>query len=108
MPPKDYRFELSDKAFGTVYFKSSKGVILEFVVKLYFVSGNKEFEVIRYDVAHGGVHKDILLPDGSKQDLIPYHYLDNKQGLTFAVKDIYLHWEFYIERFEQWLRKEKK
>lgn len=108
MPPKDYRFLLSDVAFGSVYFRTEKGTILEFVIKLHYIRGNKEFDVLRYDTAHGGVHKDILLSDGSKYDLVPYHHLNNKEGLTFAIQDIRLHWQFYIERFERWLKENKK
>jgi hypothetical protein len=91
MPPEDFSFPLSDDAFGTVHFTSVRGVVVEFVVKLYFVYENNEYELIRYDTAHGGVHKDVLFPDGSKYDVVPYYYLNNKEGLNFAIQDIRLH-----------------
>lgn len=66
------------------------------------------FEVVRFDTAHGVVHKDILLPDGSKYNMKAYSYLTNEQGLDFATDDIEEHFEFYIERFEQWLKQRKR
>lgn len=78
---------------------------MEFVVKLLLKVSGQTFEVIRYDTAHGGPHRDTLFPDGTKYRIRKFDYLDNNQGLTFALDDIDEHWEFYIEGFKQWLEK---
>jgi hypothetical protein len=103
MPPKEYRIPLSDQAFVHVYFFTEGKPVKEFVVKLILKHGGNEYEVIRFDAAHGGPHRDTLLPDGTKYAIKKFDYLDNNQGLTFALDDIQEHWEFYIERFRQWL-----
>ena len=107
MPPKRFKFPLSEFAFGSVYFRTTRGIIVEFVVKLHMILAEVEYEVLRYDTAHGGTHKDVLLPDGSKFDVVPYHYLSPKDALTFAIQDIYNNWKFYTERFERWINEKK-
>ena len=108
MPPRTYRYEISENVFITIHFVTSKGHVTEFVIKLELLVEKKIYEVIRYDTAHGGTHKDILHPDGSKHDLVPYHYLDVETGFQFAAKDVKSNWKFYVERFLRWLRKEEK
>jgi len=81
---------------------------VDFVVKLNFIIDSQIFEVVRFDPAHGGVHKDVLRPDGKKEYIRLFHYLSFKQGVDLAINDIEEHWEFYIERFKKWLNEEKK
>lgn len=97
MPPTDYQFSLSADAYVPVHFSTIRGKIVEFVMKLYVVHDGYDYEVIRYDTVHGGVYKDVLFPDGSKYVVVPYHYLNNEDGLTFAVQDVSRHRKFYIE-----------
>lgn len=108
MPPKEYQFTLSSEAYGTAYFLTDRGTVLEFVVKLHFQRGETTYEVLRFDTALGGPHKDVLLPSGTKHHVKTFHYLDNNQALTFAIDDIFEHWQLYIERFQQWLEENKK
>jgi len=77
-------------------------------VKLLFKSGGKTYEVVRYDSAHEGPHRDTLLPNGTKYRVNKYTYLNNNQGLTFALDDIQEHWAHYIERFNRWLKENEK
>jgi hypothetical protein len=109
MPPKEFRVPFSHEVTLYVYFFNAGKVITEYVVKLLLNEKGKEYEVIRFDTAHGGPHKDVLRPDGSKEYVQTFYYLDNNQGLTFALDDVDEHWEFYVERFRKWLqRKETK
>ena len=108
MPPKEFKYYLSDNAYVSVHFLTNRGKVIDFVVKLNYVKGNETHEVIRFDTAHGGVHKDILLPNGSKYRVINYSYLTNEEGVNFATDDLEEHFEFYIERFQQWLKQKEE
>lgn len=105
MPPKEYQFWLDENVYVVVYLWPQQRTVLEFVVKLHLIYQDKTYEVLRFDTAHGGPHKDVLHPDGSKYLVKHFLYLDNNQGLTFALDDIKEHWKSYIERFKKWLEK---
>lgn len=62
-------------------------------------------EVIRFDSAHECPHKDILDIDGTVKRKVWYEFLDNKQGLDLAIKDLKDNFEIYIERYKKWLKK---
>jgi len=98
MPPKYFTFRLADNVTVAAYFSTNRGKVTKFVAKLQVESRGRIYEVIRYDGAHGGPHKDILMPNGSKYDVVPYHNLTVHEGLTFAVKDFKANWAFYVER----------
>ena len=110
MPPKEFKYFLSNNAYVSVYLFTDRAKVTEFVVKLNYITitENETCEVIRFDTAHGTVHKDILLPDGSKYLVKRYRSLSHEQGLDFATDDLDEHFEFYIERFKQWQKERKK
>lgn len=108
MPPQNYSYFISDNLFISVYFTTFRGKVAEFVVKLNLIVDEKVFEMVRFDNAHNVVHKDILFPDSSKFKVVSYPYLTNEQGLDFAVDDLEEHCEFYLERFERWLKEKQK
>ena len=108
MPPQYFTFRLADNVIVSVYFSTARGKVTEFVVKLELELEGGIHEVIRYDAAHGGPHKDVLMPDGSKYDVVPYHNLGIDEGFTFAVSDIKENWAFYTERFLRWLKAKEK
>ncbi len=107
MPPKSYRYEIAEDVFVTVHVENSKNKVTSFVVKLEILLNNILFELVRYDTAHGGVHRDTLLPDGKKHRVTFLHHLDFKSGLDYAIHDVEQNWEFYVERFERWLREKE-
>ena len=100
MPPKEYRRRLPDSAYVTGYLLSERGAVIDFVVKLHLLFEGRSLEVIRFDCAHGGPHKDILRPDGSKHDVKKYNYLDNRQGLKLAIQDLKEHWIVTTQLFD--------
>ena len=60
MPSKDYRIWLSDTACLGVDFVMVKGQIVSFVVRLMRVQPDgSEWNVARYDTAHGAPHRDL-------------------------------------------------
>ncbi len=87
-----------------VQFKSDRGDVKEFVVKLLSEFGGKWHEVLRYDGGHGYPHKDILNPSGRVIRKIWYDFLNNSQALTMAIADMKDNYEFYKERYLKWLK----
>ncbi len=53
MPKKYFIIELSDGAEIHVFFETANGLILSFVVKLVFKTGNHYYEVVRFPVTAG-------------------------------------------------------
>jgi len=108
MPPKYFKFTITYNVYGTVYFRTETGTIADFVVKLHYIEKSKDYEIIRYDAAHGGVHRDVLRPDGSKYIMDEMHHLSKKEGLTFAIKDVRTNWKSYVERFQRWHKDQRE
>ena len=105
MPKRYFKTELSDGSEIHVYFESKSGLIVDFVVKLIFRMNTKYYEIIRYDSGHNCPHKDILDEKGKVINKIWYEFIDNKQALDLAIKDLKDNHELYIERFQRWLKK---
>ena len=56
--------------------------------------------VVRYDMAHGYFHRDIMRPDGTQEKLrIPYR--DLTDAITEALDYIESNWEFYRRIYEE-------
>lgn len=87
-----------------VEFKTDRGKVDTFVVKLICDIHGHSYEVIRFDGAHGGVHMDILDIEGKVFRKVWYYYVSNDQGLTMAIADIKGNFEIYRERYIKWLR----
>lgn len=101
---KEYFLEIVEETVIYVYFRTTKGEVTEFVVKLLSRFEGEWYEIVRYDSGHGCPHKDILNVDGEVIRKIWYEFLDNGQTLTMAITDIKDNLEFYKERFQKWLR----
>lgn len=100
----EYFLEIEEMVVAYVYFKTDKGEVTEFVVKLLSLFGGKWYEIIRYDSGHGCPHKDILNTNSEVIRKVWYDFLDNGQALTMAITDIKDNFEFYKERFQKWLK----
>jgi len=101
---KEYFLEITEETIAYVYFKTERGNVTEFVVKLLSIFDGKWHEIIRYDSGHGCPHKDILNIDGKPIKKVWYDFLDNSQALTMAITDIKDNFEFYKERYKKWLK----
>ena len=101
---REYFLEIEEGTIAYVYFKTIKGVVTEFVVKLLIEFKGKWHEIIRFDSGHNCPHKDILNTNGEVIRKVWYDFLDNGQALTMAVTDIKDNFEFYKERYLRWLR----
>jgi len=105
MPKKYFIIELQDGSQIHVFFETSSGIIINFVVKLVMKHKNRYYDVVRFDTAHDCPHKDILDQKGNILRKTWYEFLDNKQALDLAIKDLKDNREIYIERFKKWLKK---
>jgi len=74
-----------------VYFETASGIIINFVAKLVFELNKRDYEIIRFDTAHGCPHKDVLNVEGKLIRKIWYDFLDYKQALDVAIT--HTHWE---------------
>jgi hypothetical protein len=107
MPEKSFIIWLTESVFIFVYFVTQKGEIGSFVVKLNTIENGKAVEVARYDSGLHGPHLDILHPNGSKERVVDYGMLENAQAMSVAIEDFTNNWEFYLERWNKWLREKK-
>jgi len=102
---KEYFLELEEGTIAYVYFKTEKGDVIEFVVKLLLMLEGNWHEIMRYDSGHDCPHKDILNINGDVIRKIWYDFLDNGQALTMAITDMKDNFEFYKERYQKWLKR---
>ena len=101
---KEYFLEIEEKTVVYVFFKTIKGEVTEFVVKLLSLLEAEWHEILRYDSGHDCPHKDILDINGEVIRKVWYDFLDNGQALTMAITDIKDNFEFYRERYQKWLK----
>jgi len=101
---REYFLEIVPGVMIFVQFKHVRGNVKEFVVKLLCEFSGKWHEVLRYDGGHGCPHKDILDPSGRVIRKIWYDFLSNSQALTMAISDMKDNYEFYKERYLEWLK----
>jgi len=101
---KEYFLEIEEGTIVYVYFKTIKGEVTDFVVKLLSMFDDEWHEILRYDSGHDCPHKDILDINGEVIRKVWYDFLDNGQALTMAITDIKDNFEFYRERYQKWLK----
>ena len=87
-----------------VEFRTERGEVVSFTVKLLCDIQGMRHEVVRFDGGHGCPHMDILDPAGHVERKVWYDYLNNDRALTIAIADIKEHHEFYRERYIKWLK----
>ena len=105
MPERYYVVVFKDGIEAHVFFETSQGILVRYVVKLVIKQGDIYHEVIRFDSAHDCPHKDIIGINGKVKRKVWFEMLDNKQGLDLAIKDLKDNYELYIERYLKWQKK---
>jgi hypothetical protein len=76
----------------------AKDRIVFFRIQLETLVGEKWMPVVRYDTAHGFVHRDLLDKRGYAIKT-PLFNQDLNDALTFAENDLKTNWLSYRERF---------
>ena len=97
-----YEFLLNATSFLRVEFEKQGGRILRFVIQLECLIDDEWYPVLRYDTTHEFAHCDVLHPneDTRKIDL---NLADYNEAFAFARQDLADRWQFYCERYSQWL-----
>jgi hypothetical protein len=87
---------------------SEKGRILKFVVQFETKIGDHWYPVVRYDTAHGYVHRDLMHP-GKPVEKTFIGVVDFNKGLTLAEADVRKNWQEYKTAFlKEWQKYENK
>lgn len=75
-----------------------RGKIVFFRVQCETKIDDKWYPVVRYDTAHGFVHRDLMNIKGDIKKT-PLFNQDYNNALTFAENDLKSNWEYYKKRF---------
>jgi hypothetical protein len=100
---KEWVQDLSNRDRLRVSFVTGKGP--RKVVRIAVVQYEAEIEgewraLVRYDQAHGYLHRDVANPDGTQEKLI-ITYTDLAEALTQILAEIRHQWPFYRRRYEE-------
>jgi len=100
-----YLRHLDEENILRTRFELERGQVVSFAVQLECeFAGHGKIPVVRYDTAHGFVHRDKMHPyrDTEKTEIPVRSY---KEGLSFAINDLETNWQVYRRRYEEWLKK---
>ena len=75
-----------------------KGELADIVFQYESLIKNKWTAIVRYDLAHGFFHRDVLKPDGKKEKTV-IEIAGLMEASIFAEQDIKDKWEFYKQRY---------
>ena len=104
MDEREYLIPLPGDAMLRVRYQKDRGRILRFTVQLEIYMESAWVPITRYDTAHRFVHRDDLKPDGSQIKSPPMTFADYGDALNYAIRDLRLNYQLYIERYLRWKR----
>ncbi|MEP7169453.1 MAG: hypothetical protein ABI855_08810 [Bacteroidota bacterium] len=81
-----------------------KGKLMDIVFQYESLIGKKWIAIVRYDLAHGFFHRDVMKPNGEKEKTV-IEITGLKEASIFAEQDIKDKWEFYKQRYIKSLKK---
>ena len=81
----------SDDDWLRVRFARERNIVTRFTVQYEAIIGAETFAVVRWDTAHGFVHRDTLDRDGRVIDKLPVYGRTYNQAMTEAIADIKTH-----------------
>lgn len=88
-----------------IRFETERGRVTMLVVQYETLISNKWEPIMRYDTAHGYLHKDLYVrgkKEKIRKERVPI--ADLNQGLTQAIEDLKKHWESYKKQFMKGVR----
>ncbi len=97
MPDKDYEIALPSGARIMVSIKMIGGRVVSFVIRLVATCDEKDYDIARYDTAHGKPHLDLLAPSGRVMEKRWLDIDEFEAALTLAVEDFKQNHEKYID-----------
>ena len=83
---------------------TEKGKVVNIMVQYEANIAGAWREIVRYDCAHGFLHRDVMLPKG-KTEKQPLSIANLNDALQYAEQDIKDRWQWYKERYIKGLRK---
>jgi hypothetical protein len=100
MPLKDYFKFLGFTGQDRIrfHYTISKGRLADIVMQYESLIDGEWRAIVRYDVAHGFFHRDVLFPNGT-QEKTPLDFPTLEMAAIFAEQDLKDKWEFYKERY---------
>jgi hypothetical protein len=83
---------------------TEKGQVVNIMVQYEANIAGAWREIVRYDCAHGFLHRDVILTKG-KMEKQPLSIANLSDALQYAEQDIKDRWQWYKERYIKGLRK---
>jgi hypothetical protein len=101
MGKKDYIKNLGQRNRLRISFVTERGRVVAIDVIQYEAEiGGRWLALVRYDTAHGYLHRDVMYPDGSREKLrIPT--TDLARALNEAIEELERQWSFYRRVYEE-------
>jgi hypothetical protein len=84
-----------------IHFRTGHGEVVRLDVVQYEAEIDGEWlALVRYDCAHGYLHRDIIKPDGSREkSRVPV--TDFTEALDLAIEELERQWRFYRRMYEE-------
>ena len=109
MDEKEYTRYLGGDAVVRVrvHLVTEGGRVVSVMVQLEAQVEGRWYPLVRYDDAHGVLHRDVLDPAGREtKKALPLS--DRESFLAYAEQDLDDRWEWYLDRFVAQVRRRKK
>jgi len=106
---KEYTRYLGDDGVVRVRVRlvTDGGRVVAVMVQLEARVDGEWWPLVRYDDAHGMLHRDVLDPAG-RETKTPLPLPDRESFLAYAEQDLDDRWEWYLDRFTVQARRRKK
>jgi hypothetical protein len=101
MPEKDFIIWLDGQTYIKVDFVTSGGNVLSFTVRLMRIEDDGEFNVARYDIAHGVPHLDVNGRRKGQIRKVWHRGVPREKVLADAIADFKQNYEEYIAEFSR-------
>jgi hypothetical protein len=98
---KDFIKSLGHRNRLRISFVTERGRVVRIDVVQYEAEiGGRWLALVRYDCAHGFLHRDVMRPDGShEKSRVPA--ADLEEGLNLAIEELERQWQFYRRVYEE-------
>ncbi len=103
---KEFTKSLTDESDERlrVRLKIKDGELVDIVFQYESLTERKWVAIVRYDMAHGYFHRDVMKPNGEKEKTA-IEITGLKEASVFAEQDIKDKWEFYKNKFLKAMKK---
>jgi hypothetical protein len=86
-----------------VRISTERGKVISIMVQYEAMIDRSWYEIVRYDCAHGFLHRDLIWPNRTEKQALTIDNLG--AALQYAEQDIADRWRWYRERFRKRLKK---